>query len=248
VATGTIWALVAARMGSTRLPGKALIDLAGKPALVRVIERLQKVPSLDGICVATTTLPEDDAIQDCAATSGVACFRQSDAEDLMDRLIAAAQQFGADTIVYITADCPLVDPLIVDRVISQFRATSCDYASNRLHGYSFPIGMDVEVLSTDALVRARIMTTDPRDLEHVTTVFYDFPQATCFATTSVIAPEHLRRPDLRLTLDTEEDLAFIRAIYDGMRGVPYSLSDILDFLDANPHLLELNAHVEQVVP
>jgi spore coat polysaccharide biosynthesis protein SpsF len=247
VATGTTWALVAARMGSTRLPGKALVDLAGKLALERVIERLQRVPSLDGICVATTMLKEDDAI--CAtATSAGASFYRGASDDLLSRLLSAATDYGIDTIVYITADCPLVDPLIIDRVIAQFQATSCDYASNRLYGYSFPIGMDVEVFSTEALARANTSTTDPRDREHVTTVFYDFPQATCFATTSVIAPQRLRRPEIRLTLDTEEDLAFIRAIYNGMRGVPYGLGDILDFLDANPHLLKLNAHVEQVVP
>ncbi len=233
-------------MGSTRLPGKALIDLAGKPALVRVIERLQMVPSLDGICVATTTLGEDDAIQDCAAETSVACFRASDPDNLLGRLLGAAKAFGAETLVYITADCPLADPAIVERAIQEFREADCDYASNRLNGYAYPIGMDVEVFRNSDLTMANIVATTPRDREHVTTAFYEHPEF--FNLHSIEPPKNLRRPEIRLTLDTEDDLAFLRAIYDGLRGVPYGLSEIITFLDANPQLLELNRHVEQVVP
>ncbi len=244
MATGTTWALVAARMGSTRLPGKALVDLAGKPALVRVIERLQRVPSLDGICVATTTLGEDDNIVGYAIDSG-ASYHRGPSDDLLTRLLHAAIKLGAETIVYITADCPLVDPAIVERAIQEFREGHWDYASNRLLGYAYPIGMDVEVFTTNALQGASRRYSNPRDREHVTTCFYEHPE---FSIHNIAPPELLRRPDIRLTLDTEEDLAFLRAIYDGMRGVPYGLVDILAFLDANPHLLELNSHVAQVVP
>ncbi len=231
-------------MGSTRLPGKALIDLAGKPALVRVIERLRVVPSLDGVCVATTTLGEDDNIVGYAIDAGASYYRGS-SDDLLGRLLGAAKKLGAETIVYITADCPLVDPAIVERAIQEFREAYCDYASNRLLGYAYPVGMDVEVFSAEALRRADMFAADPRDREHVTTCFYEH---TGYAVHNIAPPENLRRPEIRLTLDTREDLEFLRAIYDGMRGVPYSLADILAFLDANPHLLELNRHVEQVVP
>ncbi len=245
VATGTTWALVAARMGSTRLPGKALIDLAGKPALVRVIERLQMVPSLDGICVATTTLGEDDNIVGYAIDAGASYYR-GESDDLMARLLGAAKKLGAETIVYITADCPLVDPAIVEQSIQEFREAGCDFASTRCFGYVYPIGMDVEVFSTNDLAMAATFASTDRDREHVTTAFYDRPWY--FDLHSIEPPENLRRPEIRLTLDTEDDLAFLRAIYDGLRGVPYGLSEIITFLDANPHLLELNRHVEQVVP
>ncbi len=258
MATGTTWALIAARMGSTRLPGKALVDLAGKPALVRVIERLQMVPSLDGICVATTTLGEDDNIVGYAIDAG-ASYHRGESDDLLARLLGAAKTLGAETIVYITADCPLVDPGIVERAIQEFReypdtwdpltglkTPGCDYASNRLRGYAYPIGMDVEVFSAFALSRADVWNSASRDREHVTTCFYEHQDE--WLCHSIEPPENLHRPEIRLTLDTEEDLAFLRAIYDGMRGVPYGLSEIITFLDTNPHLLELNRHVEQVVP
>ncbi len=231
-------------MGSTRLPGKALVDLAGKPALVRVIERLQMVPSLDGICVCTTTLGEDDNIVGYAIDAG-ASYHRGPSDDLLTRLLHAAIKLGAETIVYITADCPMVDPAIVERAIQEFREADCDYASNRLLGYAYPVGMDVEVFETVALGVADSWFDDPRDREHVTTCFYEHAQ---FKVHNIAPPENLRRPDIRLTLDTEDDLAFLQAIYDGMRGVPYNLADIIAFLDANPHLLELNRHVEQVVP
>ncbi len=233
-------------MGSTRLPGKALADLAGKPALVRVIERLQRVPSLDGICVATTTLGEDDNIVGYTIDAGASYYRGS-SDDLLGRLMGAAKKLGAETIVYITADCPLVDPAIVERAIQEYREANCVYASNRLHGYAYPIGMDVEVFPTKGLSFIDDTVNLPaRHREHVTTFFYEHPRT--FPLHSIEPPENLRRPDIRLTLDTKDDLAFLRAIYDGLRGVPYGLSEIITFLDANPHLLELNRHVEQVVP
>ncbi len=231
-------------MGSTRLPSKALADLAGKPALVRVIERLQVVPSLDGICVATTTLGEDDNIVGYAIDAGASYYRGS-SDDLLGRLLGAAKKLGAETIVYITADCPMVDPAIVERAIQEFREGHWDYASNRLLGYAYPIGMDVEVFTTDALTTADRLYSHPRDREHVTTCFYEHAE---FSIHNIAPPESLRRPDIRLTLDTKEDLELLRAIYDGMRGVPYSLADILAFLDAHPHLLGLNSHIAQVVP
>jgi spore coat polysaccharide biosynthesis protein SpsF len=231
-------------MGSTRLPNKALVDLAGKPALARVIERLQVVPSLDGICIATTTLPEDDAICECAVKEGAA-YHRGDSEDVLGRLLAAAKAFGVENVIYITADCPLVDPAIVERAVQEFRESRCDYASNRLHGYAYPIGMDVEVFTTNGLNVVHHLADRPRDREHVTTYFYEHPWY--FGLHSIEPPEHHRRPDLRLTLDTWEDLDTIRNIYNNLDEIQPSLGHILALLDRHPELIQ-NADVEQVIP
>jgi len=123
-----IWSVVVARMGSERLRGKSMAELAGQPAFAHIVERLRRSRHLDGIVLATTMNPEDDLLRDCAARMGVPCFRGS-AEDVLGRTLNAARSVRADIIVDITGDCPLVDPTIVDRVIEAFLADRPDYAS-----------------------------------------------------------------------------------------------------------------------
>lgn len=249
MATGTTWALVAARMGSTRLPGKALLDLAGKPALQRIIERLQRVKELDGICIATTTLPEDDPIAECAKGCGVSNYRRASPSDLLGRLVTAVHTYGVETVVYITADCPLVDPAIVERVLAEHHQAKADYTSNRLEGYVYPIGMDVEVFSANALHHANRETWEPRDREHVTTTFYERPwRWNLHGVDPVDAHVRgMRLPNPRLTLDTEEDLTVIRAIYD-LLSEPFGLTEILELLNNRPDLERINSGVVQVAP
>src|SRR2546430_4797881 len=143
-------AVVPGRMGSKRMPGKTMASLAGIPSLQHVIARLREVDALDGIIVATSVESEDDVIADWAQQVDIPIYRGS-AGDVMLRTLEAARTANAATIVTVTGDCPLIDPRIVERVVRDYRLAQPDYASNRLHGYKFPIGMDVEVFPVSLL-------------------------------------------------------------------------------------------------
>jgi spore coat polysaccharide biosynthesis protein SpsF len=240
-----IWAVVPGRMGSSRYPGKTMADLAGRPSLWHIIGRLKQSTLLDGIVVATTTNDRDDVIRACAAEQGVPCFSGSE-EDVMDRTLRAAHSVGAATIVTVTGDCPLVDPSVVDKVVGAYLAQQPDYASNRLFGYKYPIGLDVEAYTTESLERVEQIAREPRDREHVTLYYYEHPEE--FDLLGIEPEDHQRRPALRLTLDTAADLELIRAIYEHFYPRPFGLDDVLGYLDEHPELADVNRDVKQVVP
>lgn len=243
-----VWAIVPGRMGSERLPGKTLARLHGIPSLRHIIERLRSVPALDGVAVATTTEPRDDAIESAAREAGVPCYRGS-TEDVMERTLRAAREVGAGSVVTVSGDCPLVDPAIVARVVGAYRARRPDYAANILAGRPYPRGMDVEAFPAQLLARIEGELTAERDREHVTLAFYENPER--FELLAV-EPEHerQRRPDLRLTLDTEDDLRLISSIYDALyeRDSLFGLDAVLELLESRPELAELNRHIQQKVP
>jgi spore coat polysaccharide biosynthesis protein SpsF len=240
-----IWAVVPGRMGSSRYPGKTMAELAGRPSLGHIIERLKRATLLDGIIVATTVDPGDDVIRRCAEEAGVPCFSGS-AEDVMDRTLRAAHSVGAASIVTVTGDCPLVDPLVVDKVVGAYIEQQPDYASNRLFGYKYPIGLDVEAYTVESLERVEQIAREPRDREHVTLYYYEHPDE--FELLGIEPEEHQRRPELRLTADTAADLELIRAIYDHFSPAEFGLDDVLAFLDERPALAAINRDVNQVVP
>jgi spore coat polysaccharide biosynthesis protein SpsF len=231
-------------MGSSRFPGKTMADLAGHPSLWHIIERLKQATLLDGIIVATTDDPGDDVIRACAETADVPCFSGS-AEDVMDRTLRAARSVGATTIVTVTGDCPLVDPVVVDKVVGAYIEHQPDYASNKLFGYKYPIGLDVEAFTTDSLEAVERVAREPRDREHVTLYYYEHPDE--FNLLAVEPEDRQRRPALRLTLDTAADYELIRAIYDHFWPRQFGLDDVLALLDERPEL-EVNRDVSQVVP
>lgn len=239
-----IWAIVPGRMGSSRLPGKTMAELAGHPSLWHILERLKRATLLDGIVVATTTDPADDVIRGCAESAGVPCFSGS-ADDVLDRTLRAARMVGALTIVTVTGDCPLTDPDVVDKVVGAYLEHEPDYASNRLFGYKYPIGLDVEVFTTESLERVEALAREPRDREHVTLYYYEHPEQ--FELLGIEPEEHQRRPELRLTLDTATDYELIGAIYEHFWPERFGLDDVLAFLDERPELV-VNAHVQQVKP
>lgn len=247
VALEPTWAVVPGRMGSSRMYGKTMAALAGKPSLSHIIARLRQVPDLDGIVVATTTAPEDEVICECARTAGVPVYRGS-AEDVLVRTLEAATWVGAATIVTITGDCPLTDPAIVERVIAEYRHHRPDYASNGLHGYKYPKGMDVEVFPRGLLEVVEREAREPRDREHVTLFVYEHPER--FRLLGIEPLERHRRPELRLTLDTLDDYKLISALYDALyESDPcFGLDAVLDYLERHPELLALNSHVPQVIP
>jgi spore coat polysaccharide biosynthesis protein SpsF len=234
-------------MGSSRMPGKTMAELAGRSSLHHIIERLRRVPNLDGIVVATTTGIADDVIADCARAAGVSLYRGS-ADDVLARTLKAARSVGAATIVTVTADCPLTDPLIVEQVIGEYRRHRPDYASNRLDGYKYPKGMDVEVFLTVLLEEIEKEAREPRDREHVTLFFYEHPER--FRLLGIEPSERHRRPELRLTLDTPDDYKLISALYDALYDDDpcFGLDAVLDCLERHPEFAALNNHVPQVIP
>ena len=226
-------------MGSARLPGKTMAELAGRPSLRHVLDRLAEVPELDGVVVATVDQPAEDPIRDCAAEAGVACFSGSE-EDVLGRTLAAARSVGARTIVQVTGDCPMVEPALVSRAIGAYAEHNVDYVSTVLGEETWPVGSDVEVFATDTLAAVDGLTQDPRDREHVSLYIYEHPQR--FQLLGLQAEGAERRPDLRLTLDTEEDYVVLSALYEALwqPGQIIQLGTAIEWLDAHPEIADIN--------
>lgn len=234
-------AIIQARMTSTRLPGKVLADLAGDPMLARVVRRVQRANSLDDVVIATTTEPIDDVIVALCEQSGWPHFRGK-REDVLDRYLEAAVKYRAKVIVRITADCPLIEPSIVDRTVEAFRYHApVDYASNGLPPLSFPRGLDVEVIALGALERAWREDTNPAWREHVTPYIYRHPEL--FRLQSVVNP--VDRSDMRWTVDTPEDLALVRSIYQHFGHDRFSWEEVIALLEKHAEWASVNKHVRQ---
>jgi len=233
-------AIIQARMGSTRLPGKVLKDLGGETVLARVVKRTRRATLLDEVVVATSVLPADDAIARECESLKVACFR-GDELDVLDRYYRAAQKFAADAIVRITSDCPLIDPELINAAIRSSLDQKADYASNSLVR-TYPRGLDVEVFTADALARAWSAAKEEYQRMHVTPYLYQNPES--FKVISIVGEADNGR--YRWTLDTTEDLELLRAVYkhfgnrDSIRWI-----EVLDLMEAQPELAALNSHVRQ---
>jgi spore coat polysaccharide biosynthesis protein SpsF len=226
-------------MGSNRLRGKTMANLAGRPSLRHILDRLGHVAELDGIVVATVDQPLEDPIRACAADAGVRCFSGSE-HDVLGRTLAAARSVGAATIVQVTGDCPMVEPRLVSRAVRAFSENQVDYVSTVLGRETYPVGLDVEVFSTDTLATVGELTSDPRDREHVSTYIYEHPDS--YRLLALTASNGERRPDLRLTLDTEADLRVLRALYEALwqPGSYITLEQATAWLDAHPKIAKLN--------
>jgi spore coat polysaccharide biosynthesis protein SpsF len=232
-----------ARMTSTRLPGKVLKEVLGKPLLVWQIERLQSVAAADAIVIATTDNAEDQAIVDLARDMGVNVFRGAE-HDVLSRYFGAAKEFSADTVVRVTSDCPLIDPAVVDRLIAAFLdgCGSFDYVSNTRER-TFPRGLDAEVFSFAALAEAHAEATKPYEREHVTPFIYLHPQR--YRLSQVVSGRDIGWH--RWTVDTPEDFELIRRILValGQTRPDFALDDVLALLDAHPDWIAINAAIRQ---
>ncbi len=236
-----IVAIVQARMGSTRLPGKVMMDLLGEPVLVRDVNRLQRSQLLDKIVIATTDLPADDQIVSLCKERGWS-YSRGDENDVLDRYYQTAQASNADVIVRITSDCPMIDPEVVDAVIRAFlNLPRVDYVSNTLPPRTFPRGLDTEVMTFEALERAWKDDKDPNLREHVTPYIYRNPDK--FQVQGVVNDRDLSLH--RWTLDTPEDLAFIRAVYRHFENDHFSWVNVLEFLDEHPEIMNINREIRQ---
>lgn len=235
-----------ARMSSTRLPGKTLMDLGGRPVVDHVVGRARASRLAADVVVATTTDSSDDVLAAHLDGLGVSYVRGS-LDDVLARYVMAAQAAEAETVVRITCDCPLIDPEVIDGVIQAYReASEVDYCSNILKR-TYPIGMDTEVLSRLALERAHAEATQPHEREHVTPYIYQHPEI--FRLRNVEAPDWASWPDLRLTVDEAADLEMLQVLL-GNVGQLASSREVLACLRADAELATLNAcvvhrHVEK---
>jgi len=234
-------AIIQARMGSTRLPGKVMMDLAGEPMLARVVNRVGRASKLDAVVVATTTNSDDDPIVDLCQKRGRPVFRGSE-EDVLDRYYQTAVAHSAEAIVRITSDCPLIEPEIIDAVVLEFlsRYPNIDYVSNAIQR-SYPRGLDVGIISFGALERAWTEDENPAWREHVTQYIVRNPDL--FHIHGV--ENDVDYSYMRWTVDAPEDLAFVRRIYDHLPNDEFNWKDVILLLERNPEWLEINRHIKQ---
>lgn len=234
-------AIIQARMGSTRLPGKVLMDIAGKPMLWHVIERVKRCKKINSIVVATTSKEEDKIVIELAKKCGVETFAGSE-EDVLDRYYQAAKKFDAEIIVRITGDCPLINPSTIDEMIDLCLKENAEYICG--HPAIPSIEQGIEVVSLPALGKVKNLATEDYQKEHVTIFIRKNPE---LFKIRVITPQPIfRRADMRLTVDNRDDLKLMREIYNKLykeNGI-IDLKDVVKLLDENPELKEINAHVE----
>ncbi|HOI72913.1 MAG TPA: glycosyltransferase family protein [Syntrophales bacterium] len=236
-------AIIEARMKSTRLPGKVLRPIMGRPMLDLLVERLQQARNLDQIVVATTDSDADEPIEALAQQLGIGCHRGSE-EDVLDRVLTAARRFEADVIVEVTADCPLIEASKVDDMLRSYQYMDVDFMGNRLDG-TYPVGLGMRIFSRDVLERIDSLTRDPVDREHVTLYVWEHPDI--FSIYHFQNNLDRRYWDIRLTVDTKEDFAFIETVFEELYPLNprFGLYDIIDLLERRPELMDINRHVRQ---
>ncbi len=232
--------VIQARMGSSRFPGKVLEDLQGHPMLWHVVNRVRQARKIDEVVVATTDRRVDDPIARFCERVSVACFRGSE-QDVLDRFYQAARANGADIIVRITADCPLIDPAVIDKVVARFEQGDCDYVSN-VFRYTYPDGLDTEVFSSAALERAWREASKPSEREHVT----PYLRTDRFRTANVESEIPVSPVKFRWTVDHPGDLEFVRKVYaafskNGKKSEQFGFRDVFDLLKERPDLATIQA-------
>ena len=239
--TGRTVAIIQARMGSERLPGKVLLDIGGQTMLERVVRRVQRSSLIDEVIVATTMVRDDDAIVNECRALGVSVVRGS-AHDVLDRYRQAALASGATTCVRVCADSPLVDPSICDLVVWSLIGADppADYAGNKIDP-SLPLGLDVEAFSIDALERAWTEARNDYERAHVTMYMYANPELFRLVGVSSEVDRH----DWRWTVDMPEDLEFVRQIYARLGDAnDFTWDDVVALIEREPGLALINAHLQ----
>lgn len=242
-----IVAIIQARMGSTRLPGKVMLPLAASHVLTHDVRRVSQAESIDEVVVATSTKTADDIVARYAHRASATVFRGSE-DDVLDRMFSAATEADAETVVRITGDCPLIDPDVIDAMVDRLTTKSVDYCSNTFER-TFPRGLDAEVFTYESFEHVYENAKEPHHREHVTPYYNE--REDLFDYASVTSQEVFEeswmqnRTDLRLTLDEADDYELLRAVYENV-----NYDDILDVRDAVQYidenkLYELNEHVKQ---
>jgi len=237
--------IVEARMTSSRLPGKVLMPAVGKPMLELMVERLRLIPEITKIIIATTENCADEPIVALAEMLGVDCFR-GDEEDVLGRVVKAAQRFKTDIIVEITGDDPLLDPELSSAVIKTFlmNESKIDYAANDID-WTFPIGLNTRAFSRGLLEKVERLTFHPVDREHVVNYIVKHPDQ--FRLHNIPAAGIYRRKDIRLTLDTAADYQVIKTVFETLYPMnpAFTAKEVIRFLNAHPEVLKLNQYIVQ---
>ena len=238
-----IGAIIQARMGSTRLPGKIMKDLSGQPLLWHVNERTKWCRGVDEIVLASTVNEKDDVLESFADDNDVKFFRGSE-EDVLGRYLGAGKKYNIDLIIRITSDCPLIDPRTVDKLIEKHIESGADYSSNTLER-TYPRGLDAEVFSIALLEEVDKVATERFQREHVTPYFYQKPSK--FKLNNLPAEKKLHRPKYRLCVDTIEDFELMKIIYDRLYNPPdiVDIKKVIDLLDKEPDIAQINKAIEQ---
>lgn len=235
-------ALIQARMNSTRFPKKVLREINGKPMISYMLERARRATAIDKIILVTSTHPSDDALEELCEKNNILCYRGS-MDDVLDRYYQAARKFKADTIVRLTGDCPLIDPIMIDELVSVYKKGSYDYVANTIPPkWTVPEGMDVEVFSFKNLKKAWREAKKPSEREHVTFYFWKNPEM--FSVFRYNLDEDLSQ--YRLTVDYPEDLEVIKAIVKNFYpdNPCFGTKDIAAFLKANPDIRRFNKDIK----
>ncbi len=238
----SVTAIIQARMGSTRLPRKAMWPLADRPVLSWVIRAAQLSNACARVVVATTTLPEDDELAAYCHAQGIACVRGS-TDDVLDRFITTLDEYPTRTVVRLTADCPMLDPAVIGQAVSTFEAMNgaVDYLSTVVRR-CLPRGLDVEVVDATALRRAAKEAHDFHRV-HVTSLLYTYPERYRVAGL-VFAPDN---SDLRVTLDTPQDAALLEALALRIGDRAPAWREVVEVLRSDDGLRRLNADVQQKI-
>ncbi|MBU1099141.1 MAG: glycosyltransferase family protein [Bacteroidetes bacterium] len=237
----SIVTVIQARTGSTRLPEKVLLDICGKPLLLRMVERVQLSRFAGRVVVATSTKPEDDIIEKLCRKNDISCFR-GHPTDLLDRHYQAGLKYLAEAVVKIPSDCPLIDPKVIDKVISFYldNIREYDFVSN-LHPATYPDGNDVEIISFHKLKIAWEHATKEYEREHTTPHFWENPDKFAIGNVKWETGQNFSASH-RWTIDYEEDYQFIKRVYEELYhyNPAFELSDILNLLDKKPEIEEIN--------
>lgn len=232
--------VIQARCGSTRFPGKVLKEILGKPLLYRMYERVQRTAIPCEIVIATSENKNDDLIEDFCRTNNIPCFRGNEL-DLLDRHYQCALKYKADIVVKIPSDCPLIDPAVIDKVLTVFFESECDFVSN-LHPATYPDGNDVEVMSIQALEKAWKEAKKPLEREHTTPYFWENPEIFKIGNVLWESGKNYSMSH-RFTIDYEEDYLFIKKVFEELYpGNPqFTLADILTLCETREDIYQINA-------
>lgn len=236
-------AIIQARMGSARLPGKVLKKINGKPIIEHLINRVKLARKIDQIVLAIPDISRDDVLFKLSKKIGVTCVR-GDEKNVLSRYLKAAKETKADTIIRITGDCPLIDAQIIDEVLDEFEKEKCDYLINDVRYKGYPRGFDVDVFSLKALERTAKLADKNYYKEHATTFMLAHPEM--FKITYYKAPEKLYRPNYRLCVDKKIDLVLVKKIFDHFKPRKnFTAQEIIEYLDKNPKITSINKNVKQ---
>lgn len=230
--------IVQARLSSTRLPGKVQLPILDMPMLLRQLERLKLCQIVNTLVVATSINPEDDVIASLCDQQAICCFR-GDLDDVLSRFYFCAKKFNAEQIIRISGDCPLIDPNLVDQIISHHLESKVDYTTNCIER-TFPDGQDIEVFTFNALEQAFLQAKKPSQREHVTPYIRE---TGLFSTSNFLAKQDWSQ--YRMSVDHQVDFDLVSKVYESLyqHNPSFTLQDIIEFLNANPSVYKLNQHI-----